>query len=1115
MEYSDRSTSAAPAFRRRAFCLISFAALLPRLILICALVLLFAFTDAFGQARPASAASTEQAGPGALPFVERAASDAPDDYRLVGSREAPPFAATSFDDGGWALKNLLPGVDGTILSVLKQENFIYAGGRFAQAGGTEARSITRFNLDSRKWESLGLECTADCEITTLLLDGGFLYVGGALYIEQGEDEDGEPLPPLLYNIARYDLQNKTWDYLGTTGGGNSIRALYVHEDMLYAGGQFSSINNVSARNIARYELSSQTWAGLGSGISAEVYAFHFTGSIGESPLLLIGSGLEGTIGNQEITGLNTFRPDASPGEVANDQAWGSLGDIRLESFADEGYTGYISAIEETETHIFISGFFDVLNNQQVFSLASYAPETQDWRGFRDGNFDIIEDMAVHETQVYVITPDMIDTAREDAAMLRINPVLELPDWELLERGFDASVSAVISGDGLLYVAGGFKRASSHTNLGGIAGYEPDGGYWFPVGTFWGDEEAIVSGGDIHSSVYHQDAIIAGGDFSNAGGNEVNRIAAYRMETQAWEAFGGGFADGQVFTLASDGTRLFAGGSFTRLADNTEAGGIAVYDTLSQSWQPFTGGVLDDDDQPGTIYELLIHENQLFAGGQFTSAGGTEASHIARYDFEAESWLALGAGTEGAVRSLLMVDSTLYVGGQFSSAGELDDTAYLAGYRLPPDTRGWFSLEAGIPPGGSETGVYAMAALQNSRLFVAGSFAGTAAETSTPNMAAYNLRYESEDENMQPWFELPGTPDGPVFSLRLYGDNLFAGGNFSRAGNALNANNIVRYNWAENKWLNLDEGVNAPVYAITPYADDIYLGGGFSSPASGFIRWKGVSGFAGGDGSAERPYLVNSTQALARVGYFFDAHFLQSEDLFYPDQNNLAHSRRISTAAPLASAELPFRGVFDGNDKLILNWTSISSNESPKGFFTATEGAVLRGVHIHKMHLRSSSADNVGGLVGRAHNTRIEEASVTGHVHGRDKVGGLIGELSGNSSVARSYYSQNIGSSYQNSIDGEVRGRTSIGGFAGLVTGDSRIENSFAFGKVSSSDDSKPAGGFAGTTDNNAEIERSYASVEINPDANGRGFIGQNESPATSISFTYWNEGLIPSNDDFA
>jgi hypothetical protein len=57
---------------------------------------------------------------------------------------------------------------------------------------------------------------------------------------------------------------------------------------------------------------------------------------------------------------------------------------------------------------------------------------------------------------------------------------------------------------------------------------------------------------------------------------------------------------------------------------------------------------------------------LYAGGVFTTAGGTNANYIAQWN--GSSWSALGSGMNSDVRALAVSGSTLYAGGAFTSAG---------------------------------------------------------------------------------------------------------------------------------------------------------------------------------------------------------------------------------------------------------------------------------------------------------------------------------------------------------------------------------------------------------------------------------------------------------------
>jgi hypothetical protein len=57
---------------------------------------------------------------------------------------------------------------------------------------------------------------------------------------------------------------------------------------------------------------------------------------------------------------------------------------------------------------------------------------------------------------------------------------------------------------------------------------------------------------------------------------------------------------------------------------------------------------------------------VYAGGDFTTAGGIGANSIAQWN--GSSWSALGSGIEGQVYALAVSGGTLYAGGSFTMAG---------------------------------------------------------------------------------------------------------------------------------------------------------------------------------------------------------------------------------------------------------------------------------------------------------------------------------------------------------------------------------------------------------------------------------------------------------------
>jgi hypothetical protein len=72
-----------------------------------------------------------------------------------------------------------------------------------------------------------------------------------------------------------------------------------------------------------------------------------------------------------------------------------------------------------------------------------------------------------------------------------------------------------------------------------------------------------------------------------------------------------------------------------------------------------------------VYALAVSGSTLYAGGYFTTAGGSAANYIAQWN--GSSWSALGSGMSIGndipyVSALAVSGSTLYAGGEFQVAG---------------------------------------------------------------------------------------------------------------------------------------------------------------------------------------------------------------------------------------------------------------------------------------------------------------------------------------------------------------------------------------------------------------------------------------------------------------
>jgi hypothetical protein len=159
-------------------------------------------------------------------------------------------------------------------------------------------------------------------------------------------------------------------------------------------------------------------------------------------------------------------------------------------------------------------------------------------------------------------------------------------------------------------------------------------------------------------------LYAGGQFTTAGGVSANYIAQW--DGNAWSSLGSGIGGSYlhnpyVWALAMSGANLYAGGEFTT-AGGVPANRIAKWN--GSAWSALGSGMTGMYD---CVWALAVSGTDLYAGGYFTNAGGVPANHIAKWNGSA--WSGPGAGLNGTVYALPADGAGhLFVGGFFTLAG---------------------------------------------------------------------------------------------------------------------------------------------------------------------------------------------------------------------------------------------------------------------------------------------------------------------------------------------------------------------------------------------------------------------------------------------------------------
>jgi hypothetical protein len=412
-------------------------------------------------------------------------------------------------------------------------------------------------------------------------------------------------------------------------------------------------------------------------------------------------------------------------------------------------------------------------------------------------------------------------------------------WSAVGSGMseDGFVYALAVSGSTLYAGGSF------TNAGGIAVNniaQWNGSNWSALGLGMGGSSPYVGALAVSGSTLY-----AGGSFAMAGGSAASRVAQWNGTS--WSALGSGL-NGQVNALAVSGSTLYAGGEFTKSGGISGFGGGSgisatnVAQWNGTNWSALGSGISGEGGFVGPYVDALaVSGSTLYAGGDFTRAGGIAATNIAQWN--GSSWSALGSGVSGVadnligdVYALAVSGGTLYAGGAFTSAdgSPANNIAQWNG-------SSWSALDSGTNSVGLNNGVFALA-VSGSTLYAGGVF--TAAGGSAANYVA--------QWNGSSWSALGlGLNVGInnyVLALAVSGSTLYAGGLFQTAGGTPAAN-IAQ--WDGTNWSALGSGVNAFVFALAVSGSTLYAGGLFTtedgSAATNIAQWNGTNWSALGPG----------------------------------------------------------------------------------------------------------------------------------------------------------------------------------------------------------------------------------------------------------------------------
>ena len=306
----------------------------------------------------------------------------------------------------------------------------------------------------------------------------------------------------------------------------------------------------------------------------------------------------------------------------------------------------------------------------------------------------------------------------------------------------------------------------------------------PHDVFW-HRFPVLNGqtGLVDAILSHGGDLYIGGRFQRVEGALLYNCA--RWDGTEWTPVGGAIGTpqmGLVHVVVIDGDKTIIGGMFDIVSGVWPASNIAIWDGVN--WDDMAGGT------DRAIRAIAVAPNgDVYAGGEFMTAGGVPSRGIARWD--GKRWHTLGEGDDNHVSGITVHDGDIYVGGRFSSAGG-QRIANIARW----DGSTWHALGSGID------GFVTALRSRGNRLYVGGGFK-FAGGRQARSIASWNGKN---------WSALGAGVSGPgvtfVRSILVDGKYVYAGGFFKRAG-GMEVGYIAR--WDGKEWEPLGSGLDYTVY----------------------------------------------------------------------------------------------------------------------------------------------------------------------------------------------------------------------------------------------------------------------------------------------------------------
>jgi hypothetical protein len=263
----------------------------------------------------------------------------------------------------------------------------------------------------------------------------------------------------------------------------------------------------------------------------------------------------------------------------------------------------------------------------------------------------------------------------------------------------------------------------------------------------------------------------------------------------------------------------------------------------------------------------------------------------------------------------------------------------------------------------------------------------------------------------------------------------------------------------------------------------------------------------GDGSQETPYEISTCRQLQGIGQddeHLAAHYILTDDVdcsatSISDSEDPNFDSTLYNDGegfdPIGDSDHPFTGSISGDKGDDAGWYRIENlfmdreSDSYLGLFAATDLATITHLNMDDAEIENDGSQYVGGFVGYANRTSIDNVRFFGEVYGSRYTGGIAGYFTDSNEggddygIDDSYVYVELTTGGPSSYDfGGAVGYLDYGYIHNVHSGDEGTNI------IDGSDGAVDIGGMVGFA-NHATISNSYAHTEVTGHGEVGGFVG--------------------------